>query len=299
MSPTEGPQAIIGAGMAGATCAHCLAQAGYQVQILEKSRGIGGRMTTRRLGWIDAAGSACAAQFDHGTIGFVSRTPEFTHFAEQALAEGILRRWRPALAPGSSEQQGVELLWVPRPDMPALCRGLLSALPMQTSCVTDALSRQTSGWRLQSGRLTVGEGFAAVVVAMPPLQAAPLLLPHQAGWAKRSQVLAMQPTCALMGLAEAGSGTPGWDSAWPESDVLACIVRDDAKPRALYHPRREPMGRSRHASMEPGFFGRVGRRGAGRPTRSAYPMAWQPLAPALPRRTPLALCRATSGLSRC
>lgn len=41
--------AVIGAGMAGLTCGQQLQQLGYQVVVLEKSRGVGGRVATRRL----------------------------------------------------------------------------------------------------------------------------------------------------------------------------------------------------------------------------------------------------------
>ncbi len=41
--------AVIGAGMAGLVCAQQLSQAGYSVIVVEKSRGLGGRVATRRL----------------------------------------------------------------------------------------------------------------------------------------------------------------------------------------------------------------------------------------------------------
>lgn len=41
--------AVIGAGMAGLVCAQQLAMAGYTVVVVEKSRGLGGRVATRRL----------------------------------------------------------------------------------------------------------------------------------------------------------------------------------------------------------------------------------------------------------
>ena len=41
--------AIIGAGISGLTCAQALQTAGYTVVILEKSRGVGGRVATRRI----------------------------------------------------------------------------------------------------------------------------------------------------------------------------------------------------------------------------------------------------------
>lgn len=41
--------AVIGAGVAGLICAQQLHQAGYRVVVLEKSRGVGGRLATRRI----------------------------------------------------------------------------------------------------------------------------------------------------------------------------------------------------------------------------------------------------------
>jgi renalase len=41
--------AVVGAGMAGLICAQRLRHLGYQVVVLEKSRGLGGRVATRRL----------------------------------------------------------------------------------------------------------------------------------------------------------------------------------------------------------------------------------------------------------
>jgi Predicted NAD/FAD-dependent oxidoreductase len=41
--------AVIGAGMAGLICADQLRLAGYSVVVVEKSRGVGGRVATRRV----------------------------------------------------------------------------------------------------------------------------------------------------------------------------------------------------------------------------------------------------------
>ena len=40
--------AVIGAGLAGAACARGLQAAGVQVTVFDKSRGVGGRLATRR-----------------------------------------------------------------------------------------------------------------------------------------------------------------------------------------------------------------------------------------------------------
>ena len=61
--------AIIGAGMAGITAARTLTQAGHHVHVFEKSRGAGGRMSTRESNF---------GTFDHGTQYFTVRDPRFS-----------------------------------------------------------------------------------------------------------------------------------------------------------------------------------------------------------------------------
>ncbi|MFQ3187204.1 MAG: renalase, partial [Marinomonas primoryensis] len=41
--------AIIGAGLAGSLCAHLLSQSGQTVCVIDKSRGSGGRASSKRL----------------------------------------------------------------------------------------------------------------------------------------------------------------------------------------------------------------------------------------------------------
>lgn len=57
--------AIIGAGLAGVTAANTLAPH-YQVQLFEKSRGAGGRMSSRRFEpYQFNHGAQCRDDFDH------------------------------------------------------------------------------------------------------------------------------------------------------------------------------------------------------------------------------------------
>lgn len=57
---------VIGAGMAGLTCAQQLKQAGLDVTIVEKSAGVGGRMATRRLQgtWVDHGAQLLSVKSD-------------------------------------------------------------------------------------------------------------------------------------------------------------------------------------------------------------------------------------------
>ena len=59
---------VIGAGMAGLIAAAELQRAGRRVLVLDKGRGVGGRLASRRIG---------EASFDHGAQFITARTPRF------------------------------------------------------------------------------------------------------------------------------------------------------------------------------------------------------------------------------
>lgn len=222
--------AVVGAGVAGSACARFLADAGIEVQLFDKSRGVGGRLSTRRAEWTASNGSKHSVRFDHGAPAFSAHTPEFVRCLEQAASAGLLSRWLPQLAPGSCAPPDQLALWLPTPDMPTWCRAMVAGLPVVTGCAVDALQRSLGGWRLESAGSTVSDGFDAVVVAIPPQQAALLLQPHQAEWAQRAAAIPMLPCWVLMGVTDHADCLPEWDLAWPNASSLAWVVRNDAKP---------------------------------------------------------------------
>jgi predicted NAD/FAD-dependent oxidoreductase len=79
--------AIIGAGLSGLVAAQQLMQAGHTVTVFEKSRGMGGRMSTRY-----AKGDR-SSKFDHGTPFLSAQGPLFNAFIHELEAKGLIKKW--------------------------------------------------------------------------------------------------------------------------------------------------------------------------------------------------------------
>ena len=232
--------AVIGAGIAGAACARALTLAGHSVHVFDKSRGPGGRMATRRVEWVDRQGLACTTRFDHGAVGITAHSAAFQAFVDEATRAGGLAAWAPKLAAGSLPREESGPLYVPVPDMPSLCRGLLGGVAATWSFAVDGLHKSALGWQVAAGGERHHAPFDALVLALPPAQAAPLLGPHRSDWARHASVAPMQPCWTLMGVADAPDPGLGWDLARPPEGPLACVLRNDARPG------REPVPGQAH-----------------------------------------------------
>ena len=230
MTTSKPRVAVIGAGMAGATCARKLSDAGADVHLFEKSRGVGGRMATRRIRWTDEAGIEHGAAFDHGAPGFSAHSAAFAKFVHRSLQDDGLHRWNPVMAGGSFVPLDGFESWVPGPDMPELCRRLTHGLPIRLGQAIDVIDVESDGWRVRwSGKALEGI-FSHVVLAMPPTQAADLLALHRRDWAQVARRRRMLPCWTLIGVADRPVAPPTWDVAWPLRGPLAWIIRNECKP---------------------------------------------------------------------
>jgi renalase len=219
--------AVVGAGIAGAACAVSLQRAGMQVTVFDKSRGVGGRMSTRRASWTDAHGLEQTAELDHGAQHFTSTHPRFKAVLKRAINVGCVAEWQPqvhATWPGAEPINS----FVAVPHMPALTRHLLAGLPMHMGEQVQRLQRGADGWHLVvQGGETVGP-FDQVMLALPPSQAATLLAGHHDAWADELSSVVMEPCWTLMAVTQ-DMDWP-WDACEPTTGPLAWVARNDRKP---------------------------------------------------------------------
>jgi hypothetical protein len=169
--------AIIGAGIAGLTCASELARYGHAVTVFDKSRGAGGRMSTRRI-----ATDAGEASFDHGAQYFTVRDEQFAAAVAEWEREGLVARW-----PHAGEDA-----WVGVPAMNALVKTMTDGLDMHYQALVSGLEQTGRGWLVNTATEDFGL-FDKVIVAIPPEQAAPLLSLHDFEMAREALRARSQP----------------------------------------------------------------------------------------------------------
>jgi renalase len=162
--------AVIGAGIAGLACARELARAEAKVTLFERSRGLGGRLGTRRQGHL---------AFDHGAQYVTARSRSFARYAEVAERAGVLGRWSPRiLEDGRRWEAPIEDWHVGQPGMNALVRPLSRNVQLQAGVGVHEIIQSQRGWELQADSGRQDCIFDAIAVAVPAPQALTLLGPH-------------------------------------------------------------------------------------------------------------------------
>ncbi|MBV8885986.1 MAG: FAD-dependent oxidoreductase [Chroococcidiopsidaceae cyanobacterium CP_BM_RX_35] len=172
--------AVIGAGMAGLVCAQQLAQAGYQVVVVEKSRGLGGRVATRRLHGTFA---------DHG-VRYLKPKGQLLPQLIQILSERhLLQVWTDVVYEWSPEQRQVRSVtsapcYVAPVGMNAIAKFLATGLEIWLNQRVQAIALKDDCWHLSlkptnadinNGMLQEELMARAVVIAIPAPQALMLL----------------------------------------------------------------------------------------------------------------------------
>lgn len=218
--------AIIGAGLAGLSCARTLEDQGHRVQVFEKSRGVGGRMSTRNFeSW------AC----DHGAQYFTARDPAFQRQVETWQKAGAAALWEAKIT--SFDAQGWQALqvssgrFVGTPSMTAPAKHLAKDLNIHFSTTIDQLIRQDQHWTLHSKEHGLLEHyFDTVVLAIPSKQAEPLVQPHSTALYARCKDAVMAPSWALM--VYATERLPlDFDAAFINQGIFSWIARSSSKPQ--------------------------------------------------------------------
>lgn len=166
--------AIIGAGVAGLTCARRLQEAGHEVSVFEKSRSLGGRVSCRRV--------RSDVTFHHGCQYLSASDPRFEHQLGQWHKAGLIRPWSLRLvdiqANGKMTFLAEEPRFIGSPDFAEFSHRLAEGLPVKQEATITHLERESDEWRLSTGSGQTWGPFTHIVCSAPAPQTSGLLAGH-------------------------------------------------------------------------------------------------------------------------
>lgn len=216
---------VIGAGVAGLACADALAKRGAKVTVFERARGIGGRCATRRD---ERFGSV-----DLGARFFTVEDPRFAAVVAEAARKKQVEVWHARIVHIDGENREVAYArdrWV---GVPAMNSWLKDAFPVEDLRLETTVERLVphgdAGWecRLAGDVASRSEAFDAIVLAMPPPQAARL---HPAGASLDALGGIVMHSCWAVGLLLPEGFDPGFDAAFIRSRTLDWAARHASRP---------------------------------------------------------------------
>lgn len=227
---------VIGAGLAGLAAARELAASGLQVKVLEKSRGVGGRMATRRVQTVHGE-----VLVDHGAQYFTCRSPRFRTFVEPLLAAGKVKVWFervPTLTPKGIEpadDQHVYARYCCADGMNTVGKALARDLDIQLETRVESIlacNGSRSGWQVITSDGACYEA-RALLLTPPPHQSLALLGPGlvEEETLSRLRGIDFAPCIAVMAGYEpsaAGMGIPD-GLRWHDDPIVSWSAVDSSK----------------------------------------------------------------------
>jgi renalase len=202
---------IIGAGMAGLSCAVHLSGAGLAPGLIDKGRGPGGRMAARR-----ATIEGQTVSFDHGAQYFTARDPAFHAAVNAWEAAGAAARWPAA---------GAEA-FVGTPGMNGPLKAMAESLEVRWGVRALSLTRVGALWRIATD---VGEVTARIVLVALPAEQAHALLADVAGDLAAIPAGVHSAPCWAV-LAAFGAPLPLSEDVLRSGRAVSWAARNSAKP---------------------------------------------------------------------
>jgi len=152
---------VIGAGMSGLMAAAALKRAGRRVIVLEKARGVGGRLASRRVQ---------GATVDHGAQFITTRDSRFAALLEHARQLGAMEVW----CHGFSGDGDGHARWRGAPSMNAAAKHFANGLAIHLETPVVAVRRAGDRWCVETATGQIFDA-ASVVLTAPVPQALALL----------------------------------------------------------------------------------------------------------------------------
>lgn len=218
--------AVIGAGIAGLSCARALSARGAKVTVFEKNRWPGGRASTRKTEF---------GRFDHGAQYFTVRSHALERAVSAWEAAGVVQRWTGRIVAingnTTTDKTASATRYVGAEGINSLARFLAEGLDVHLDLLVHSVDLQGRRWMVldETGRTPSPGGFDAVVIATPSLQAIPLMTSVPA-LMRRVRAVEWSPCWSVQLAFDEPSGFDLAGAFVNDHPALAWVARENAKP---------------------------------------------------------------------
>ena len=210
---------IVGAGLAGLTAAADLRRRGYDVLVVDKGRGVGGRLATRRIG---------EATFDQGAQFMTARDPRFAALVGEWVEAGAATQWFVG-SDGSSKSHS---RWRGVPAMTGIAKYLAGGTRVLLETRIEAIRADAGLWHASGTDGTTVSADALLLTAPVPQS---LALVEAGGVTLRQdarQILTSidyDPCIAVMAVLDGPSAVPPPGGMEPPDEAVAWIADNQQK----------------------------------------------------------------------
>ena len=219
---------IVGAGIAGLVAARSLQNRGLRVLVLDKGRGVGGRLATR---------SFEGGRFDYGAQFFTVRNPAFRSLVEEWLGAGIVAPWAEGfhLPDGKFKDTG-EVHYRGVGGMRTIATHLARNLDVRSQVQVKTVSIDKTIWKVSD---TNGNVFAGkCLILTPPVPQSLALLevgnvPLEKSVRAELSRFAYNPCIAVMAVLEGPSRIPAPGGMWFSGEPIAWLADNTLKGTCL------------------------------------------------------------------
>ncbi len=217
--------AVIGAGLAGTTFA-TLIKKNVDVKIFEKSKKVGGRMSTRK---------ETSFNFDHGAQFFKIKTNDFKNFLLDLFAQKIIKSWNFRLAYFEGQYlnkikliEDEDKFFVGVPNMDSIIKYLSKNCNVILNTKIERIVRKNDKWNLY-GQNKKSYGFYDWVILTLPAQQSLKLISKKISFYPLIEKIKMKGCFSLM----VGMNNPlnlDYDAAFIENEDIAWFAINNSKP---------------------------------------------------------------------
>jgi photolyase PhrII len=223
--------AIVGAGISGLFAARTLHDHGCHVQVFDKGRGVGGRMSTRRLDGVSG--------FDHGAQYFTARDPRFARYVDAWIQKDLAAKWPDSDDAGPQNivvlENGVMAFktdsttrYVGVPGMNSIAKHLAIDLDVQVNTRVTKVIGESGSLFVHDDQSNQHGPFDRVILTAPAAQTMELLADFPT-LAEPVSRIEMDPCwCAMVRFEQ--PITDDWVGAFIHDSFLSWAARNGTKP---------------------------------------------------------------------